>query len=250
MKKIIHTISFLIIALATRAQLAVDMKAYNKQNGATATVQGNQLQINWPAGGGQRAQLVLSLEKDKPLFTSMGRGSGGTYKEIAAALHPAFIVTVGKRDLVSQNGWNIFFDKVPLKPHQSYVAQFTKTAASVLSQGSRTVIKIGELSAENFRGTLEITCYNGSPLFNIAAVMSTPVDSVAMVYDAGLLSRSALWKRVAWSDTDNKLQGDAANSTDTARNLAVKYRAIMGESANGSLAAARRACRARSRCLR
>lgn len=236
MNKILNTLGCLLFTIASHAQVAVDLKSFSSKNGASAAVRGNNLLVSWPAGGGERAQIVLSLEKEKPLFAGIGIGSGGTYKEIAAGLDPAFIVTVGKRDLVSQNGWNIFFDKVPLKPYQSYTAQFIKTAASVQSQGSRTVIKIGELSAENFRGGLEITCYNGSALFNIAAVMSTPVDSVAMVYDAGLVSKSVLWKRIAWSDTDNRLQGTAAGSTDTARNLAVKYRTIIGEGASGSLA--------------
>ncbi|MBE7170215.1 MAG: hypothetical protein INR73_06475 [Williamsia sp.] len=237
MKKIIYTFSFLCILLAAaHAQVAVDMKGFSKKNGAAATLKGSKLQVSWPAGGGESGQILLNLEKEKPLFASIGVGSRGTYKEIAAALDPSFILTVGKRDLVSQNGWNIFFDKVPQKPHRSYPVQFTKGAASVQSQGSRTIIRIGEVSAENFRGALEITCYNGSLLFNIAAVMSTPVDSVAMVYDAGLLSKSSLWKQVAWSDTDNKLQNDAATQTDTARNLAVKYRTIIGETAAGSLA--------------
>ncbi len=67
----------------------------------------------------------------------------------------------------------IFFDKVPLKPHQSYVVSLSKDSAAVITEGAHTIIRIYNMQAASFNGALEITLYNGSPLFNVAVVLST-----------------------------------------------------------------------------
>ncbi len=236
MNKIISVLLFLSFFFAAKAQIPVNLQRFSTRNGAVATLKQNMLELQWPAGGQKQGQISLNLLEGQPLIAGIGLNSNGSYHQIASALDPAFIVTVGKRDLVSQNGWNIFFDKVPLKPHQSYRTRFAKKGASVTSTGSRTVVRIDEISAEHFRGALEITLYNGSPLLNIAAVMATPVDSVAMVYDAGLVSTAIPWKQISWASVENRLQQTSAQQTDTAPHVAVKYRTIIGENSGGSLA--------------
>ncbi len=129
-----------------------------------------------------------------------------------------------------------FFDKVPLKPHESYTVNFVKDSVTVRSEGAHTIIRISKMYAATFSGVLEITLYNGSPLFNIAAVMSTGIDSTAILYDAGLNNRKALFNKIAWSDTKKQMQYASPKEEDTARNLEVKYRTVIGESAEGSLA--------------
>ncbi len=74
--------------------------------------------VVWSAGNGSAGALMLDLDNNRPLFKSIEYTSKNFNKIIAQNLDPAFILTVGKRDLVSQNGWNIFFDKVPNKPFQ------------------------------------------------------------------------------------------------------------------------------------
>jgi hypothetical protein len=95
---------------------------------------------------------------------------------------------------------------------------------------------IPEIRAGGFSGVLEITLFNGSPLFNVAAVMNTEADSLAIIYDAGLVSKGSAWKQVSWTDTDNFVQTTEADPDAKSRNLAVKYRTIVAESKNGSLA--------------
>ena len=112
------------------------------------------------------SSLRLDLSKDKPLFKSI---PGTSTKVIAKNIDPAFILTIGKRDLVSQNGWNIFFDKVPLKPHQSYIVNLSKDSAAIITKGAHTIIRIYNMQAASFNGALEITVYNGSPMFNVAS---------------------------------------------------------------------------------
>src|SRR5690606_41454746 len=43
----------------------------------------------------------------------------------------------------------------------------------VSSEGSRTVVTMNGMKGGTFQGDLEITLFNGSPLINIAAVMTT-----------------------------------------------------------------------------
>jgi hypothetical protein len=214
----------------------VNLSGYNTKSEAKINVAESVVTVNWPTGKTERGRLLLDLTKDRPLFKRIELSSKGAFKKIAENLYPAFILTTGKRDLVSQNGWNIFFDKVPDKPHQSYNLDFDKRSAVVITNGSRTIIRITQMQAASFKGVLEITTYNGSPLFNVAAVMTTDFDSTAILYDAGLVSKTKTWKKIAWSDTKNRLKAATVNEADTSKNLEVKYRTVIGEGANGSLA--------------
>ncbi len=225
--------SFLVLLnIFCIAQTHVDLSAYNEKSDTKIYVKDNILSVSWPTGKNETGKLLLDLSKEHPLFKSIQLKN----KEITAGLDPAFILTIGKRDLISQNGWNIFFDKVPLKPHESYAINFEKDSASVISEGAHTIIRISKMYAATFSGGLEITLYNGSPLFNVAAVMSTEIDSAAILYDAGLVSKSSLWKNISWSDTKMQMQNARPGKNDTARNLEVKYRTVIGESNEGSLA--------------
>jgi hypothetical protein len=232
-----HIIFLLIILSFTlHAQIKVDLKNFKGINGTTAIVKDDVLSVSWPAGKSKTGKLIFDLSAQQPIFKSIELQEGSRIHQIASDLDPVFILTVGKRDLVSQNGWNIFFDKVPNKPFKSYNIEFNMHSAAIRSIGSRTVISIGSLKAPGFTGSLEITLYNGSPLMNIAAVMLTEIDSTAILYDAGLISKTALWQKIAWSDVDEQMKSIKPTLYDSAAGLQVKYRSIMGESSQGSLA--------------
>ncbi|SEO74648.1 hypothetical protein SAMN05192574_11222 [Mucilaginibacter gossypiicola] len=192
--------------------------------------------VTWPAGANSNGRLVLNLKNDEPLFSSVQLSKAEVYKPVIENVDPQFILTEGKRDLISQNGWNIFFDKVPLKPHYSYKVDFHKNAISVSSKGTRTIITLPGLEAPNFKGDLEITLYNGQPLFNVAAVVSTQIDSTAILYDAGLVAKAQPIKAVSYSDVYEHLQTNDVNKPDTAKNLAVKYRTIIGTNDKAGIA--------------
>ncbi|MXV16368.1 hypothetical protein [Hufsiella ginkgonis] len=229
-------VALLLTAASIRAQVPVDLKGFGK-NGATVAVSKKTLTISWPAGKSRLAKMVLDLDNANPLFSSIQLGNAGALKEITAGLDPAFILTVGKRTLSpSSGGWDVFFDRVPRSPYQSYNVDFDKRNASVVTEGSRTVVRVSEVSAATFSGALEITLYNGSPLFNVAAVMSTERDSTAILYDAGLVSKKKVWDNIAWSDVNKNMQGVKPSRTDESVNLEVKYRTVIGENATGSLA--------------
>jgi hypothetical protein len=230
-------IAMLCLAMSNlQAQLKVDTKLFNPRSEASLTVNRQQLEITWPAGEGQFGKIILDLSAGIPLFRQISIGTKANPVVVSEQLDPVFLLSIGKRDLLSQNGWNIFFDKVPLKPFKMYPITISKSAVAVESQGSRTLVKIGKLTADKFTGHLEVTFYHGSPLFNIAAVMSTDADATAIVYDAGLVNKSQKINKLSWIGTDEQLKSSPVNYLDSATNLAVKYRSIAIQSNKGSLA--------------
>ncbi|WP_341839451.1 hypothetical protein [Chitinophaga caseinilytica] len=192
----------------------------------------SKMKVTWPAGNSRTGKVVFNLAPGHPLFQEISLDG----KRIAAQADPVFVVSVGRRDLLSQNRWNIFFDKVPERPFQSHVLTIRKTNAAVRTEGSRTIVTIGPISAETFEGNLEITFYHGSPLFNVAAVVSTQTDAKAIVFDAGFTSASKDWQTFSWINTGDSLIRANAAKADTARNVAVKYRAIAASGKQGTLA--------------
>lgn len=214
----------------------INSQKFDKKAGANVSYRDNIVRIKWPAGNKTYGQVELNMKDEQPLFSRIMLNKGKSTQLISSDLDPAFLLTVGKRDLISQNGWNIFFDKVPKKPFKTFNVKLEKSAASVETVGSRTVIKISSLKAGSFKGHLEITFFNGSPLFNVAAVMSTNIDSSAIVYDAGLVSRSTEWESVSWINTADSLLTTKEISIDTSKNIAVKYRSIAAKGKQGILA--------------
>ena len=195
-----------------------------------------QYDISWPAGNGAVAHILLDMRAGAPLISALQLTEGKKIRSITKAVDPSFILTIGKRDLVSQNGWNIFFDKVPQKPFSVHKVVLTKNYISVRSNGSRKIITIGDVSAADFSGKLEITLFEGSPLMNIAAVMSTTVDSTAILYDAGLTSDQKPWESLSWSTINDSIYSEAFGNADSGGSHQVKYRTIIGENKGGSLA--------------
>lgn len=230
-------IALLVTGIApSRAQLKLDTKRFNPKGEATITRQDQLVEITWPAGDLKSGKVQFDLSPSNPLFKRIALGTKTRFRTISEDLDPAFLLSIGKRDLLSQNGWNIFFDKVPERPFNTYPIVLKKTAITVKSVGSRTVITIGSLTADRFSGELEVTFFNGSPLFNVAAVMSTKADATAIVYDAGLISRSEKWKKLSWVDTADQMTSTTVNYSDSAINLAVKYRSIAAQGKDGTLA--------------
>jgi hypothetical protein len=234
--KYFFTVQLLFSLALLHGQAPVNLDNLNTKNGASVTVSANSFTVQWPVSRSEKGKLVFNLEKDQPLFKSMALTQGATSREIVKDLDPVFLLTVGKRDLISQNGWNIFFDKVHLKPHRPHTVTFDKKSASVKSTGSRTIVIIDGVHAPDFQGSMEVTMYNGSPLINIAAVVSTNKDSTAIVYDAGLISRELNWNSISWADVYDKMQNIQPSLQDTGRNEPVKYRTIIGNTKTGSVA--------------
>ncbi len=235
MKKILFFL-LLIVSLYVRAQQVIDLEMF-KSNGATITTTKKLITVKWPSGPAVFSKVVLDLEKNQPLFYSIGEDANGRSVEIVKGLDPVFILRQGKRTLSpSSGGWDVFFDKVPNRPYTTELIRLDKTNASAHTVGASTVVKIDQVVSKDFAGHLEITFYNGSPLFNIAAVMATDKDSTAILYDAGLVNKKALWKNLAWSDVKNTMLKMEPAAGTPSTDIEVKYRTVIGENTTGSLA--------------
>ncbi len=237
MKKVLFVLSLASCFLQGIGQVSLDLSGISK-NGALVASSDNKITVEWPAGQTYFAKIIINLQEDLPLFHSILLGKKNSLIEIAKNIDPVFVLRTGKRKLSAASAeWDIFFDNVFKKPYTTQLIEHRKTHASVITVGSRTVVRIGELKTDEFSGEMEITIYNGSPLLNIAAVMTTQKDSVAILYDAGLTTTDVMWKNIAWSDSKGNLQYEVADEqTDSSQNLAVKYRTIVGETNAGSLA--------------
>ncbi|KAA0992668.1 CehA/McbA family metallohydrolase domain-containing protein [Dyadobacter aurulentus] len=229
-------IAAILVPMFTQAQVKLNTAQFNRKGEASVTSQKELIEITWPAGEGRFGRVQFDMSPSGALFRRIALGTRASPVTISEELDAAFLLTVGKRDLLSQNGWNIFFDKVPQRPFQTFPVVLKKNSISVKSIGSRTVVTVGTLAADRFSGALEVTFYNGSPLFNVAAVISTNAEATAIVYDAGLISRTEKWKTLSWANTNDQLESAAVQYNDPAKNLSVKYRTIAAQAVQGSLA--------------
>lgn len=232
----LYFLGIFLFSTCTYAQSPIDLSGFDKKGEATAAVKEDILLITWPTGETEKGKILIDLGKGKPLFGSIQLTQEGEFREIARELDPAFILTVGKRDLTKKSGWNIFFDKTAYQPYEAHAVKLEKRDAKVTSEGSRTKVIVSGTSAGEFSGSLELTFYNGSPLMNVASVMGSERDSLAIIYDAGLVSKKAIWKEIFWADPQDFIQAAKVDWASPSRDLAVKYRTIIGESNGGSLA--------------
>ena len=225
------------------AQNHFDFTAYQKTSGINVTADGaDALRISWPTAKKVSAEMVLDFRADQPLVRSLGVSeNGGAVKIIATQLSPVTTLTVGERDAKkAAEGFQemVFFEKLWQQPHQSFAVTLTNRTARVSSEGSRTTVSVGGVAAGSFTGELQFTFYRNSPLIRADTVIHTHEKLRAIVYDTGLSSTAPAWNKMVWADALGKMQSATiVSNTDTpAKPVAVKYRAMIAEGCNGSLA--------------
>ena len=71
---------------------------------------------------GEFGVLVLQLTAGKPLIEELGiaKTADGPSVLLVRNVNPTIDLTVGVRDL--KQGWNVFFDNPPRRPHQTFPA--------------------------------------------------------------------------------------------------------------------------------
>src|SRR5436853_7696400 len=85
-----------------------------------------QTTVDWPAGKGTIGRLVLGMKPDEALFRSVAMVKKGVVRTCLRDADPVFMLRVGTRDLVSQHGWNLFFDKVRLQAYTNDAVKLAK----------------------------------------------------------------------------------------------------------------------------
>ncbi len=227
----------LFSSLAAPEPVAIDLSAYKPTSGVAVRQDDTRLRIAWPMADGEHGVLLLHLQPDQPLIEELAiaRTADGPAVPLLRKVNPVTFLTVGERDL-SKQGWNAFFDNPPRRPHQTFPAVLERKRVRVQSQGRRSTVILDGLSAGPFHGDLRFTVYPGCRLVHAEAVLSTEKDACAILYDAGLSSPTPEWKSIAWIDTRDQLQRVAATSQKPAAPVAARHRAIVAESAGGSVA--------------
>jgi hypothetical protein len=228
--------SLLLTSLLVQTDVpTVDLSAYRPESGIQVRSVQGRLHVAWPIEGEERGQLVLRLTDGQPLFEELSIARADRVARLVQQADPAFFLTVGSRDL-SQQGWSVFFDNPPRRPHETFPLVLQRRAVRVTSQGPRCTIALDGVSAGSFRGELRLTVYSGSPLVHVQAAVSTPEDSRAILYDAGLSSMQPSWQHVAWQDTQDKFQRVSTTDQSAATPVAVRSRTIIAAGKDGALA--------------
>ena len=234
--KVFLLVGLTVSTLTQAAEIKTDFTAYATKSPIRISQTGSLLRAAWPMDKNEFGVLTLNLEDNAPLISELSIANSPTSKAtpIITNVNPVTVLTVGSRDLKNPAGWVAFFDKVPTRPYQSYRAELRKKSARVVSEGNRSTIIIDEISAGSFHGDLRFTLYPNTRLVHVQAVVSTQQDGTAFLYDAGLSSANPSWKNIAY--LDNHDQWQRAENDENATPVAVRNRALIAESAGGSLA--------------
>jgi hypothetical protein len=216
--------------------VTADLGDYRADSGVKVEQREQRLHLSWPMAEAEHGSLVLDLAADKPLIAELGfRSAGAPAIALLKDVQPATWLTVGSRDL-SQQGWSVFFDNPPRRPHETHLAKLEKKSARVASRGKSTTVSLGSLTAGPFRGELYFTIFPGCRLVHVEAVLTTDQDARAILYDAGIASPAAQWESLAWINTSDELVRVASSDDAAAQPVAVRHRAIVAECERGSVA--------------
>jgi hypothetical protein len=214
-----------------------DLSGYRPDSGIAVRAEDTRLRLTWPMAEGEYGRLVLQLAADQPLIEELGiaPAADAPATPLLRKVDPVTFLTVGSRDL-SKQGWDVFFDNPPKRPHQTFKAELKRGKVRVESRGRRSTVILEGLSAGPFAGDLRFTVYPNSRLVHAEAVVSTDRDACAILYAAGLTSPEPGWRTVAWLGTDDRPQRVPATAQPTATPVAARWRTIVAESAGGSVA--------------
>ncbi len=235
-----QVIFIFLVAITVQLQAAVpiDLSRYRADSGIDVQQQGQRLVLQWNVAAEERGRLTLNLTNDRPLIESIALTSRdeSAVKTLLQDVDPITFVTVGSRQGSRTKGWVAFFDKVHRRPFATHVAQLDLNSVRVTSHGQRTTVTLSDLRAGPFQGELCVTIYAGARLIHVEAVVSTELDRLAILYDAGLVTRSPSCEQMAWMDTTGQLQSQLVEALAPARPVAVRHRALMAEGSEGTLA--------------
>ncbi len=228
---------------AAAQEVRRDLSGYSSQCGVSIQAAGDRLQVAWPMADKEYGRLTLDLRPGQPLIESLGIAAGATdaVRPLLREVEPLYFLTVGTRQAPPGRPpqmpiWNTFFDKSASRPHQTYRGRFDLRRLRVTSKGRRASIVLGDLTIGPFTGELVFTVYPGSRLLHVEAVVATEEDRRAILYDTGLAGKSPGWQRLAWIDTEGRLQHVPVDSELPDQPVVVHHRALAAESSQGSIA--------------
>jgi hypothetical protein len=232
----------MLVPRPSQQRIPVDLPGPAPAGGVVVRQEGERLLLRWPMGGDESGSLALDLRPGQPLIESLGiaRGAAGAPEPILKGVDPVTFLTVGTRNAPEgrppgMSIWNTFFDGPASRPHQTYLSRLELRRAKVTRAGNRAAVALGDLQVGPLSGELCFTLYPGSRLVHVEAVVSTPEDRRAILYDAGLVGNAAGWKQASWIDTEERPQRAALDAEMADRPLAVRHRALAVAGVTGSV---------------
>lgn len=229
----------LVWLAALRASAAtVELVDFDRACGVTVKHDETSLRATWPTSESESAEFVLSLDESAPLVRSLALRATGSdpWQPLIQSADPVLLLTVGQRDLSKKDGWTVFFDSPYKRPHETFRGTLDKRALVVSSHGKRATIRVDGLEAGPFRGGYSFTIYPNTDLLRLEAVLSTTRNACAIAYDLGFTLTDSPRQQVVYLDNHDRLGREPLKAETTATSLAVRYRALVLESAPGALA--------------
>lgn len=233
---------FVLFAVhAQTARISIDLTDFRPEGGAVVRQEAPGLVLSWPISATERGEIVFNLEGGRPLIERLAvapEGAAKTPAPILQRVDPVTTLTIGERDMTAPAGWVAFFDNPPTRAYRSVAAVLAKRNVRVTGTGSRTVVRIGDVTAGSFAGVMEFTVSRNSPLVFVETVVTTKEDGRAILYDAGLVSTTPDWPALVWRDPKGDLQRTPVMPNRVLAPLHVSGRAVVaeGRGATGSLA--------------
>jgi hypothetical protein len=229
-------------ALACAREIIIDRSGYDPACGVAIQTDKEKITVEWPVEKDETCQVIFDVREGKPLIDSMAIAANRRepFRTIVHNVEPVAFLTVGKRQGTvgrppGMSDFNEFFDSPASRPFQSHRSRLDLSKIRVFSQGRRATVTLGDLTAGPFAGQWQITVYPGARLVQLEAVVTTREDHVAFTYDAGLLGNSVPASRFIWTDTAGQWQQADADPSAADRAVMVRHRAIVAETAGGSL---------------
>jgi len=213
----------------------IDLSRYDSSSPIEIKTDNNALQVFWQSADDARFHVDFNLLGDQPLINkiSVAKDKNSSFEILAKKIQPDFQVTIGSRDSKYDVNWPwIFFDDPDSRASKTYRSMIDLDNVAVQSTAGRVKITFSSITSGSFYGDLVCHIYHGSPLIYWEAVMTTDQPKVAYLYDTRFHTKIP---KVVYEDfKTSKL--DRVDPADTLTNYKVKYRTLMVDYPNGTMA--------------
>lgn len=228
-----------LTAASAAADVPVDLSGYSTACGIRVEQHPGTLSVQWPLDDRVSGQLDLNITGKGRLIESVRvTDDKSDSTPILTDVDLVVEMTVGTR--VAPPGqppghWQVFFDNPHRRPHSVVGAKVHVERVRVTSHGKRITVAMDAIEADPFRGALELTFYHGCSLVRVDFVMRTTEDRLAILYNAGLTTDRASWRRFVWIDTTGQLRKADVEENSEFRPLMVRHRTLAVESDHGTV---------------
>ena len=240
MKKILGLFAFILLitfmyGFQEKTDVAIDLSDYNPESPIKVIHEGTSLTAEWKSDSETSYIIDFDVSGSNSLIgsISIAASSNSYFTELARNIQPDFQVTEGIRDSYFDVNWPwIFFDDPFSREFKTFPSVIDLKNVKVQSTEGRVQITFSSITSGSFYGNLVCHIYSGSPLIYWEAVMTTDQRKVAYLYDTKFHTKIP---KVVYEDfkTSNL---DRVEPADTLTNYKVKYRTLMVDYPNGTMA--------------